>query len=348
LNTKIILIATISSIIILSSLFLISNSEIRYVILQAVDVKQTPKLLTNSYTLEAFAVGIPFPYHLTVLDDDVFFNQRHTGKLYVIKDEEFQNIPVLQFDSENSRTKILGISSNENAIFVHVAENNENRKFENNRILKYSWDGNSLNLIQEVVPQSLFTDEHHSGDILVIDDGEVLSTLPINAMTNDEAYFIYGIHGFDFDSLTKILWHTSEIEWPEKVEDIDSIDKYEKIHMFKPETNKAVKYWEVPYYPNSLLIPENNISKKFQQSLFVGFCKGVNSGGGLYEYPLTIERNGFAIPNTDSSLLNFDHEQFLIAENFYCISDMELGPDNTIYLTDYVSNGAIYKIAPKK
>jgi len=27
---------------------------------------------------------------------------------------------------------------------------------------------------------------------------------------------------------------------------------------------------------------------------------------------------------------------------------MELGPDNTIYLTDYVSNGAIYKIAPKQ
>ena len=91
-----------------------------------------------------------------------------------------------------------------------------------------------------------------------------------------------------------------------------------------------------------------SLSTNHKDSLFVGFCKGVNSGGGLYEYPLNSERNEFLIPNTQSTLLNVNHEKFLIGENFYCVSDMELGSDNIIYLTDYVSNGAIYKIAPKQ
>ena len=349
MNRKIILpILGLFVLIVFSGTILYLDSEYRYEVLQTIEIKQTPKILTNSYTIEPFAVGLPFPYHLTVLDDDVFFNQRFTGKLFVIKNEEFQKNPILNFDSENLYTRILGISSDDSSIFVHIAESKENKIFENNRVLKYSWDGNSLNFIGEVDTLALYTDEHHSGDSLVMDNEKIISTIPTSVQSNDDEYYIYGIHGFDYDSITETIWHTSEVEWPENLEEINSLDQYEKIHMMhKPY--KTSKSWEVPYYPNSLLIPEVNLSTNYNDSLFVGFCKGVNAGGGgLYEYPLNSERNEFLIPNTQSTLLNVNHEKFLIGENFYCVSDMELGSDNIIYLTDYVSNGAIYKIAPKQ
>ncbi len=348
MNRKIILpILGLFTLIVFSGTIVYLDSEYRYEVLQTIEIKQTPKLLTNSYIIEPFAVGLPFPYHLTVLGDDVFFNQRFTGKLFVIKNEEFQKNPILNFDSENFNTRILGISSDDSSIFVHIAESKENKIFKNNRVLEYSWDGNSLNPIGEVDTLALYTDEHHSGDSLVMNDEKIISTLPTSPQSNDEEYYIYGIHGFDFDSITETIWHTSEVEWPENLEEINSVDQYEKIHMMhKPY--KTSKSWEVPYYPNSLLIPEVNLSTNHKDSLFVGFCKGVNSGGGLYEYPLNSERNEFLIPNTQSTLLNVNHEKFLIGENFYCVSDMELGSDNIIYLTDYVSNGAIYKIAPKQ
>ena len=272
-------------IIILSGIILYMDSEYRHTILQTVDIKQTPELIVNSYVLEPLAVGLPFPYHLTVLDDDVFFNQRFTGKLFVIKNEEFQKTPILELDSENPMTRILGISSDNNSLFVHVAESKENKIFENNRVLKYSWNGNSLNFLEQVDSLFIYTDEHHSGDSLVINNGKIISTIPVSAQTNDEEYYVYGIHGFDFDSTTENLWHTSEVYWPEDLTEVDSLNEFEKIHvMSKPYKNS--KSWEVPYYPNSLLIPEKKFSTNYNDSLFVGFCKGVNSGGGLYEYPL--------------------------------------------------------------
>ena len=42
-----------------------------------------------------------------------------------------------------------------------------------------------------------------------------------------------------------------------------------------------------------------------------------------------------------------NHEKYLVAKNFNCVSDMEVGSDGAIYVSDYVSNGAIYKIVPK-
>ena len=95
------------------------------------------------------------------------------------------------------------------------------------------------------------------------------------------------------------------------------------------------------------LIAEQKFSTNYNDSLFVGFCKGVNSGGGLYEYPLNSNRNEFLIPDTQSTLLNFNHDKFLIAENFYCVSDIESDSIGVMYISDYTKNGAIYKIEPK-
>ena len=81
-------------------------------------------------------------------------------------------------------------------------------------------------------------------------------------------------------------------------------------------------------------------------SIFVGYCKGEKTKGGIYEYPLNSERTDFQIPTSQNNFREIDHEEYLIAENFYCVSDIEPGPDGSLYATDYTKTGAIYKIVP--
>ena len=69
----------------MSSLFLLSNSEIRYGILQDVGIKLKPKIIDSSYTMEFVGSGLPAPYYLGSIGNDVFFNERFTGNLYVIQ-----------------------------------------------------------------------------------------------------------------------------------------------------------------------------------------------------------------------------------------------------------------------
>ena len=55
----------------------------------------------------------------------------------------------------------------------------------------------------------------------------------------------------------------------------------------------------------------------------------------------------FLIQDAEFDLLGINHEEYLIADNFYCVSDMEMGSDGAIYVSEYTHSGAIYKIAPK-
>ena len=351
---KQIIIASIIVVIFLLSLsFVLTNSEIRYQILQYLGIKSTPKIVDDYYSIKPLAVGIPNPYHITILDNNIFFNERFTGNLYVIKNGEFQNEPIINVSLDNEQTKIHGIASFGSSIFIHVTEANYKEDlYENNRILEYTWDGKKLKLIQEIKPQILFTDMHHSGGIIVDGNKNVFSTYPEPIEFPLLDYYGYGVHGFTFDSQTNNIWHTTEVDnnlnWEEIVSDSDyHPDEYEKIHVVSIEGMEVHNSWDVLYYPSSLVIPDINFSTKFQNSILVGFCKGVESKGGIYEYPLDAPRTNFLIPNAEFDLLETNHEEYLVAENFYCVSDMEIGSDGVIYVSDHTRNGAIYKIAPK-
>jgi glucose/arabinose dehydrogenase len=333
--------------------FVLTNSEIRYEILQDVGIKSVPKIVDDSYSIEPLAIGIPNPYHITILGNDVFFNERFTGNLYLIKNGEFQSKPTINVSLDNEQTKIHGVGSFGSSIFIHVTDANyEEGLYENNRILEYTWNGKKLNLIQEIKPQILFTDMHHSGGIIVDDNKNVFSTYPEPIESPLLDYYGHGVHGFTFDSQTNNIWHTTEVDknlnLKEILSDTDYYpDEYEKLHVISIEDMENHKYWEVPYYPSSLVIPDTNFSKKFQNSIFVGFCKGGESKGGIYEYPLDSQRTDFLIPNAEFDFLGINHEKYLMAENFYCVSDMEVGSDGAIYVSDHTRNGAIYKIVPK-
>ncbi len=353
MKRQIIITSIIVVTLLLSLSFVLTNSEIRYEILQQIGVKSTPKIVDDYYSIKPLVVGIPNPYHITILGNDVFFNERFTGNLYVIKNGKFQSEPIINVGLDNEQTKIHGVGSLDSSIFIHITEANyEEDLYENNRILEYTWNGKKLNLIQEIKPQILFTDMHHSGGIIVDDNKNVFSTYPEPIDFPLLDYYGYGVHGFTFDSQADNIWHTTEVDknqnWKEIISDTNyHPDEYEKIHIISVEDMNIHNSWELPYYPNSLVIPDTNFSKKFQNSILVGFCKGEESKGGIYEYPLDAQRMNFLIQDAEFDLLGINHEEYLIADNFYCVSDMEMGSDGAIYVSEYTHSGAIYKIAPK-
>ncbi len=345
MNKKNILIATISSIIILSSLFLISNPEIRYVILQDVGIKLKPKIIDDSYSMEMVAGGIPAPYHIGVLGNDIFFNERFSGNLYIIKNGHFEDQPVINVSINNEQTQIIGLATYNSSIFIHVTEvDYEKDQYRNNRVLEYSWNSNNLNFVQEVNPQILFTDPHHSGGIVMDDNGNIFSTYPHVVESNLFDYFANGVHGFDYDSTKNTIWHTSELD---EIEDGIVVGRDGKIHSVSMDNIDNQKFWVVPYYPNSLHISDTNSLKKSQNSMYVGFCNGKEVKGGILEYPLNSKKTNFSIENIKNNFKEIDHYKYLIIENFYCVSDIEPGPDGSLYVTDYTKTGAIYKIVPK-
>lgn len=342
------------SILFISSILLVAtNPEIRFEILQEIGIKLEPKIIDDSYVIQTLASGLPAPYHIAVIGNDVFFNERFTGHLFVIKNGNFQNQPVINVSEENQQTKIHGIASYNSSIFLHITEADyEADQYENNRIIEYEWDGNNLILKKEVEPQLLFTDMHHSGGIIVGNNSNIFSTYPGILEHPLLDYYVYGVHGFTFDQKTDNIWHTSEVDdnetWKEIVSDTNyKPDLYEKIHVVSANGMTNHKSWEVPYYPNSLLIADSNLSQKFNDSLFVGYCKGEKTKGGIYEYPLNLERTDFQIHTLEDDFKIISHEEYIIAENFYCVSDLETDDNGTIYVSDYTSNGVIYKIVPK-
>ena len=120
---KRILVTLIISIIIISIIFsLYANSDIRFKILQEIGIKNKPKIIDDSYSLNLVSGGIPSPYYISVIGNDIFFNERFTGNLYVITDGYFNKEPILNVSTDNIATKIHGIASYESSIFLHLTE----------------------------------------------------------------------------------------------------------------------------------------------------------------------------------------------------------------------------------
>ena len=351
LNKKIIF-CIIGIILISSILIILNNNEIKFKTLQVLGIKNIPISINSKIFLEEIAVGLPSPYYIAVIENDIFFNERFTGNLFVIKNGDFQKQPIINFSHINEKTKILGISAIDSLIFLHIADVDfEAELYENNRIFEYVWDGTDLIFKKEIMPKILFTDPHHSGGIIVDPRFNVYSTFPIKSIEPLTDYYVYGVHGFTFDRKTDNIWHTTEVDtketWRDFVNDKNFVpDKYEKLHFISAENMNKENFWEVPYYPNSLLI-SGSTQQKLNDSLFVGFCKGEKSKGGIYEYPLDSDRTDFAINYRINEFRQVNHSEYLIAENFYCVSDIEVNSRGDIYMTDYTTNGAIYKISKR-
>ena len=79
----------------------------------------------------------------------------------------------------------------------------------------------------------------------------------------------------------------------------------------------------------------------------VGFCNSKEIKWGIFEYPLNSQKTDFLISYTKGNFKEIDHYKYLITDDFYCVSDIEPGPEGLLFVTDYTKTGVIYKIVPK-
>ena len=185
-----------------------------------------------------------------------------------------------------------------------------------------------------------------------------------SASTNPlDHYYAIGIRnsfGLAVDPITGYLWDTE-----------NGPEVYDEIYLVFPKFNSgwakilgpsneivSLKHtsdfsysdpefsWELTVAPTGISFVDEKWDK-YQNSLFVGDCKG----GNLYRFELNDSRDEFIFENPDLQdlVLNEldDNEEIIFGKDFGCITDLEYSSDGYLYVISYLKNGAIYKIHPK-
>ena len=187
---------------------------------------------------------------------------------------------------------------------------------------------------------------------------------------NDD-YVAIGIRnsfGITVDPLTGNLWMTengpdkydeinlvlekSNLGWakylgPVNEEDVAVLPGYEEYTYKNPEFS-----WELPVGVTALEFVDSDMFKKYKNWLFVADT----NNGNIYKFRLNSDRNGFVFNEShlQDNVLNIakdpknnlveSMDEILFGKNFGIISDLEFGPDGSLYVVSLL-DGTIYKIS---
>jgi len=101
--------------------------------------------------------------------------------------------------------------------------------------------------------------------------------------------------------------------------------------------------WERSVAPTALIFAPSDWDNMYSNSLFVADCRG-----NLYNFKLNSARTGFTFqdPSLSDLILNEgdNSDEIILQKNLGCISDIEFGSDNALYVISHANNGVIYKI----
>ena len=187
---------------------------------------------------------------------------------------------------------------------------------------------------------------------------------------NDD-YVAIGIRnsfGITVDPLTGNLWMTengpdkydeinlvlekSNLGWakylgPVNEEDVAVLPGYEEYIYKNPEFS-----WELPVGVTALEFADSTMFKKYKNWLFVADT----NNGNIYKFRLNSDRDGFVFNEShlQDNVLNIaddpknnlveSMDEILFGKNFGIISDLEFGPDGSLYVVSLL-DGIIYKIS---
>ena len=139
------------------------------------DSKQNPVVLDSEFQIEEFVSGLFIPVNMEFIGDDLLVLEKNTGTVRHIKNNALLDAPVLDVEVSNyGEQGLLGITSIENDVYLFFTEayHDGGRALEN-RVYKYSWNGNEL--VEPILLKRIpgFEREYVGGELVSDLDGKV-------------------------------------------------------------------------------------------------------------------------------------------------------------------------------
>jgi len=139
------------------------------------DSKQNPVVLDSEFQIEEFVSGLFVPANMEFIGDDLLVLEKNTGIVRHIKNNVLLDAPVLDVEVSNyGEQGLLGITSVENDVYLFFTEayHDGGRALEN-RVYKYSWNGNEL--VEPILLKKIpgFEREYVGGELVSDLDGKV-------------------------------------------------------------------------------------------------------------------------------------------------------------------------------
>lgn len=392
-----------------------SDPQIRFYFGQMSGVIPQPSVGSNAYNfdIELVATGIARPTTMTFVDDNnILVLEKNTGKIKLIKNENLDQKPLVDFNVFDSfEGGLLGSTTKDNFVYIYLTETDiDGGTPIADNVYKFEWKDGKLINPTLVNSFKVFSVGHHGGAIMTKSDGTILlargdqragdyvdtiwSVLQnFNATGVDdtgviikvgknngiltpsqsdapfEHYYAMGIRnsfGISEDLLTNNIWFTEN--GPEGFDEINlAFDGLNSgwARAMGPATENQIKRmlelegytysdpefsWEMDdLIPTAIVFPAMHWPTEFQDSVFVGTC-GLD--GYIFNFKLNENRNGFVFksPNLQDNVANIEDniDELIMLKNFKCVTDLEFGPDGSLYVVYHANNGGIYKITPRK
>jgi len=346
-----------------------------------------PVMYEQSLTVERYVKeGIPnSPTTMAFVGDDILVLERYTGLVRLVRDGQLSPWPVLDVSvAKDGERGMLGITTIENDAYLYfTAADSDAGKAIENRVVKYTWNGDKL--VDPVLLKTLPSDNYyHNGGAMTNHNGQVYAVIGDNGnygwlqnrpheWKNDTSvilrvdppgpYYAIGIRnsfGLAIDPVNGSLWDTEN--GPDEYDEINFVPENFNsgwIEIMGPTDNQTKidslpKYgdyvysnpefsWQKPVAPTAIEFGSKELGQ--DNKVFVVDC----NTGNLYRFTLNPDRTGFVFesPDLQDLVLNVDDspDEIIVGSGFGCSTDIELGPDGFLYILS-LSQGEIYRIIP--
>jgi glucose/arabinose dehydrogenase len=322
---------------------------------------------------------------MAFVGEDMLVLERYTGIVRLVRDGQLQPNPVLDVSvAKDGERGMLGITSVGNAVYVYfTAADVDAGKAIENRIFKYTWDGDKL--VDPVLMKTLPSDNfYHNGGAMTNFNGQVYAVIGDNGnygklqnrdfdWKNDTSvilrvdppgpYYAIGIRnsfGIAVDPLTGNMWDTEngpdeydEINlvpenfnsgWIEIMGPTDNQTKIDSLLGYENYVYSNPEFsWQKTIAPTAIEFGTKELGQ--EDKVFVVEC----NTGNLYRFTLDSDRTGFVFDSPDlmDLVLNVGDStnEIILGSGFGCATDIERGPDGFLYILS-LSQGVIYRILP--
>lgn len=347
-----------------------------------------PLIYDDGVIVETYVSGIPdSPTSMAFIGNDVLVLQRYNGQVRLIEDGVMRDRPVLDVSvAKDGERGMLGITTVGSTVYLYfTAADTDGGKAIENRIYKYTWNGQELvdPVLLKTLPSENF---YHNGGAMTSFDGHVYAVIGDNGnygrlqnrpfdWKNDTSvilrvdppgpYYAIGVRnsfGITVDPITGNLWDTENGD--DENDEINFVpDKFNSgwIEIMGPAKDQAQidalpQYedyvysdpeftWQRPVAPTGISFLKSDTMKSYEDTVFVGDC----NTGSIYKFKLNQDRTGFVFetPELSDNVLNIGDpaDEIIFGTGFGCVTDIEAGPDGLLYFVS-LSEGKIFRMLP--